>query len=258
MQTENLSTLKIHKLSKAQYERELEAGRIDPNALYLTPDEGVDLSSYATKDEIPTKVSELTNDSNFVTTSGLVARATELAAARSIDGVAFNGSADISHFGVCSTAAETAAKTVAIAGFRPVIGARVIVKFNSTNTATNPTLNVNSTGACPIIYKGSSITAYPAFGVGSLEATKTYEFVFTGANYELVGGLHIDRPAGDKLGYVKTGGDITWTQGVGTIPKLDNKPDFYISETAPQTTKVGSIWFDTSVPGIIDVNGVEF
>lgn len=39
MNVENLSTLKIHKLTQAQYERELEAGRIDENALYLTPDE---------------------------------------------------------------------------------------------------------------------------------------------------------------------------------------------------------------------------
>ena len=38
MITENLSTLKIHKLTQAQYDRELEAGRIDENALYLTPD----------------------------------------------------------------------------------------------------------------------------------------------------------------------------------------------------------------------------
>jgi len=37
--TENLSTLKIHKLTKEQYERELAAGRIDKNALYITPDE---------------------------------------------------------------------------------------------------------------------------------------------------------------------------------------------------------------------------
>jgi hypothetical protein len=39
LNTENLSTLKIHKLSQSQYDRELEAGRIDENALYLTPDE---------------------------------------------------------------------------------------------------------------------------------------------------------------------------------------------------------------------------
>lgn len=39
MITENLSTLKIHKLTQAQYKREVEAGRIDASALYLTPDE---------------------------------------------------------------------------------------------------------------------------------------------------------------------------------------------------------------------------
>ena len=52
MITENLSTLKIHKLTQAQYDRELAAGRIDQNALYLTPDEEMDLSQYATKEEV--------------------------------------------------------------------------------------------------------------------------------------------------------------------------------------------------------------
>ena len=36
---ENLSTLKIHKLTQEQYDREREAGNLDANALYLTPDE---------------------------------------------------------------------------------------------------------------------------------------------------------------------------------------------------------------------------
>ena len=53
MITENLSTLKIHKLTKEQYNRELSAGRIDENALYLTPDEdSIDLSDYATKEYV--------------------------------------------------------------------------------------------------------------------------------------------------------------------------------------------------------------
>ena len=39
MITENLSTLKLHKLTQAQYDRELEAGRIDESAMYLTPDD---------------------------------------------------------------------------------------------------------------------------------------------------------------------------------------------------------------------------
>lgn len=52
MITENLSTLKIHNLTKAQYERELAAGNIEANALYLTPDEEIDLRGYATTEQL--------------------------------------------------------------------------------------------------------------------------------------------------------------------------------------------------------------
>lgn len=48
MITENLSTLKIHTLTKEQYENAVESGAVEKNALYLTPDEAYDLSSYAT------------------------------------------------------------------------------------------------------------------------------------------------------------------------------------------------------------------
>lgn len=55
MNTQNLSTLKIHKLTQDQYDRELAAGNIDENALYLTPNEEIDLTPYATKEELKTK-----------------------------------------------------------------------------------------------------------------------------------------------------------------------------------------------------------
>lgn len=55
MITENLSTLKIHKLTQEQYDRELAAGRLDENAIYLTPDEEVDLSSYVTFEQLSGK-----------------------------------------------------------------------------------------------------------------------------------------------------------------------------------------------------------
>lgn len=54
MITENLSTLKIHRLTESQYQREKDAGRLDANALYLTPDEEIDLSPYVTKNQIET------------------------------------------------------------------------------------------------------------------------------------------------------------------------------------------------------------
>ena len=49
MITENLSTLKIHKLTKEQYDRELTAGNIDETALYLTPEEENDKAIYKKK-----------------------------------------------------------------------------------------------------------------------------------------------------------------------------------------------------------------
>ena len=51
MITENLSTLKIHNLTKEQYERELAAGRIDENALYLTPYEEQVQADWSQTDE---------------------------------------------------------------------------------------------------------------------------------------------------------------------------------------------------------------
>ena len=47
----------------------------------------------------------------------------------------------------CSTAAGTAAKVATLENFTLSVGAAVKVKFTNTNTATNPTLNVNETGA---------------------------------------------------------------------------------------------------------------
>lgn len=43
------------------------------------------------------------------TVPGNAGSATKLQTARKVDGVAFDGAADISHFGTCSTAAATAA-----------------------------------------------------------------------------------------------------------------------------------------------------
>ena len=53
--SEALSTLKIHKLTQEEYEQKVEAGTIDENALYLTPDEVIDLSDYATVEQLAQK-----------------------------------------------------------------------------------------------------------------------------------------------------------------------------------------------------------
>lgn len=62
----------------------------------------------------------------------------------------------------CSTAASTAAKVVACAGFTLARGAMLTIKFTYKNSAASPTLNVNSTGAKPLYVAGSRSSSSPA------------------------------------------------------------------------------------------------
>ena len=151
---------------------------VQVNGEDLTPDGGRKVNV-----EVPTAVSDLENDLDFITSSETAAAATKLATARAIDGVNFDGTAAISHYGTCSTAAGTAAKTVTLAGFTLATGARITVKFTVTNTAASPTLNVNGTGAKAIQYRGAAITA------SYLSANRVYEFVYDGTAYQLIGDI---------------------------------------------------------------------
>jgi len=88
----------------------------------------------------------------WLPSSGTAAAASKLATARTIDGVSFDGSAAISHYGVCDTEGGTAEKTVSCPGFKLVAGARITVKFDWPCFTDTPTLNVNGTGNKPIYY----------------------------------------------------------------------------------------------------------
>lgn len=89
---------------------------------------------------------------------------------------------------VCSTAGSTAAKvayiggTVAQEGFTLTTGVTVYVKFTYTNTAANPTLNINSCGAKAMQRNGVALAS------GELQANCVYAFLYDGTNWQLVNG----------------------------------------------------------------------
>lgn len=136
--------------------------------------------------EIPTKLSELENDSGFITSDGTSAKANQLTTTRFINGVPFNGTTNVNNFVSCSTAAATAAKTVTIDGFRLLSGAQVRVKFTNANTASSPTLNVNSTGAKSIYYNGLYSTSFTSTSF-PFDADKIYTFTYDGTYWRLEG-----------------------------------------------------------------------
>ena len=86
------------------------------------------------------------------------------------------------HYGVCSTAAATAEKTVDIPHFELVTGAYVIVTFTTTNSAAvaNLKLNVSNTGDKPIKHRNGN---FPA--AGELIANRPFMFVYDGTNWQL-------------------------------------------------------------------------
>ena len=152
---------------------------------------------------IPTKVSQLQNDSGFVDAAG----AASAAPVQSVNGQtgavsltiptvptdvsAFNNDAHYLHgntkgsfYGVSPTAASTGEKAVTCAEFAPadkVAGAIVYVMFSKTNTASvdDLKLNVNSTGAKAIrIMENGELVKLPS--ADYLKIAMVYPFYFDG------------------------------------------------------------------------------
>lgn len=123
-------------------------------------------------------------------------------------------------YGTTSTAASTGTKVVTASGFKLQTGSQIDVKFTVTNTASvgNLKLNVNSTGAIAIKYRGANLPS-----ADTLTAGRVYRFVYDGTNYELVGDL-------DTAGSVT---NLDLGQGYGlcqsaaaTVPKVVGMPGY--------------------------------
>lgn len=78
----------------------------------------------------------------------------------------------------CSTGASTVAKAVSVSGYTLSTRDEVLIYFSNTNTASSPSLNVNSTGAKPIKVFGTS----PNSTNGLLKAG-TYYCQYDGTNW---------------------------------------------------------------------------
>ena len=83
-------------------------------------------------------------------------------------------------YGTCSTNADVAAKVVTCASFdKLLVGVTIRVRFDKTNTASSPTLNVNSTGAKAIRVTNESTPKVPLNNTtASWYAGETVEFIY--------------------------------------------------------------------------------
>lgn len=185
------------------------AGKMDKVTLATVATSG-DYNDLNNKPAIPTKTSELTNDSTFITSTDNVASATKLQTMRYINGLPFDGTSNVVSYAVCTTGASVSVKTVNISNFNLITGSQVRVKFNNTNTATAPTLNVGSTGAKSMKYKGNLITNANF----NFSNAKIYTFTYDGTYWVLEGDWD-EAPKTSILTCEFMGevGDVIWSDG---------------------------------------------
>lgn len=97
-------------------------------------------------------------------------------------------------YGTCTSSADATAKVALVAGFDTLItGVEVRVKMTNSNTATNPTININNTGAKAIKIFGST-------AVGNTVGTswnpgEIVSFTYDGTNWLVTGFLNTDDTA---------------------------------------------------------------
>lgn len=93
-------------------------------------------------------------------------------------------------YGTCSTAGATARKDCTIEGFKLRSGMCVSIKFTHGNTAANPMLNINNTGAAYIYAYGSKLEAGSVYNWGN---NATVVFVYDGKNWNIADGGALEK-----------------------------------------------------------------
>ena len=90
------------------------------------------------------------------------------------------------YYGECNTGASTAAKVVTLTNgddFTLVEGAKICVRFENANSASNPTLNVNGTGAIAAVRFGTTVIGTTAGSAGAWSAGSIAIFVYDGTSW---------------------------------------------------------------------------
>ena len=151
-------------------------------------------------------------------------------------------------YGTCSTAADTAEKSVVLSGntnWSLKIGSIIMVKFDISNSAENVKINVNNTGAYPIWYNADEYTGTGTAYTGY--ANRTIAYMFNGTHYVWITASYdtnsTDTNASLGQGYATCSTAAATTAKVGTL-----------SSYKLVTGGIVSVKFTNSVPASATLN----
>ena len=165
-----------------------------------------------TEDNITLSVNNVKQyvDDNYSTTTEMNSAISQSASnitstvSQTLTGYATVGQAK--HYGTCPTRADTAEKLVVCSGFTLYTGATISVNFTYKNSAANPTLNVNSTGAKYIRAYNNNVAADSSY---NWAAKSIVTFVFDGSWWRIAdsGALYQTKDLSSQI--TQTANDIT-------------------------------------------------
>ena len=91
------------------------------------------------------------------------------------------------HYATSNTAAGTTAKTATVqnGSFTLATGVKVSVKFTYANSASNPTLNINSSGAKTIRWRNANLSDSQYWS-----AAQVVDFVYDGTYWNVIGAIN--------------------------------------------------------------------
>lgn len=143
-------------------------------------------------------------------------------------------------YGYCQTGKSTKAKVVDMTGFTLVEGVTIHVKFQYENTASSPTLNVNGTGAIPIMIYGMT-PASSSSGTTGWYAGAVLSFTYDGTNW--IRDYFSNSTYSAMSATEMTAGTATTTRTMTAANMKAGLPTLFSTGTTPGTFKV----YDTEI-----------
>jgi hypothetical protein len=123
----------------------------------------------------------------------------------------------------CSTAVGTAAKVITISDYTLMPGDVIVITYTNGNSASNVTLNINSTGAKQIQLGGTQPVATQTWGPHYVAANGKVLYYYDGTYFYMMG----------STGYIAsiTAPIAISTAGALSIPQASNSANGYLSST---------------------------
>lgn len=143
-------------------------------------------------------------------------------------------------YGYCQTGKATKAKVVDMTGFTLVEGVTIHVKFQYENTANAPTLNVNGTGAIPIMVYGTTPASSSSDTTG-WRAGAILSFTYDGTNW--IRDFFANNTYSAMSAAEMTAGTATTTRTMTAANMKAGLPTLFSTGTTPGTFKV----YDTEI-----------